>query len=316
MIEPLRGLVTLGETMGLLSATEIGPLRHCSTMSISMAGSESNVSIGVRRLGVPAEWIGRIGPDEFGEIILRELRAEGVVAHAVVDEAPTGLMLKERRISGLTRVSYYRTHSAGSRLCPSDIQEAAVAGAGVLHVTGLTLALGTQPAAAVRTALDIAEGAHVPISFDVNYRAALWTANAARPVLRSLLGSVDIVFAGAQEAQLLVDATEPTDLARGIAKLGPSQVVIMRGSAGATALIDGELHDVPAIPVDCVDPVGAGDAFVAGYLSQLLKGSPPNRRLDTAARAGAFAVSAIGDWQGLPRYDELGLLGADDRVLR
>lgn len=310
------GLVTIGETMALLSAEEVGPLRHGRHLSVGMAGSESNVSIGVRRLGVPATWFGRVGSDEFGDLVERELRAEGVTARVTRDDsAPTGLMIKERRTAEVVRVTYYRSGSAGSRLCSDDLDEETIRSADVLHVTGITVALGPKPAGAVRAAVDIARAAGVLVSFDVNYRAALWSAAEARACLVDVARYADIVFAGESEARLLVgdDGDEMLSL---LAALGPSQILLKRGDRGSVAVIDGVRLEQPAVPVGVVDPVGAGDAFVAGYLAELLKGSLPERRLEVAAIGGAFAVSARGDWEALPRASELRLLGFEESVRR
>jgi 2-dehydro-3-deoxygluconokinase len=170
-------LVTLGETMALFSSDRVGPLRHAATMRVGIAGAESNVAIGVRRLGHPAAWIGRVGSDELGHLVLGRLRAERVdVDAAVVDQdAPTGLMVKEHRTADLTRVVYYRRDSAGSRLEPGDLDEARIRAARVLHLTGITPALSATARAAVHAAAETARGAGVPVSLDVNYRAALWS---------------------------------------------------------------------------------------------------------------------------------------------
>jgi 2-dehydro-3-deoxygluconokinase len=318
-------LVTLGETMGVLIPAAAGPLHRGAGLRLSVAGSESNVAIGVRRLGVAATWIGRVGPDEVGDLILRELRAEDVAVRVVRDRAPTGMMLKTTRAAGITRVSYFRAASAGSRLAPEDLDEGAIAAAGVLHVTGITPALGPRPAAAVHAAIEIARAAGAPVSLDVNYRAALWDAAAAGAALRDLARRADILFAGEHEARLLADPGDPAGpvgpagpaaMARELAGLGPRQVLIKRGQLGSVALIDGRRHEQPALPVLAVDPVGAGDAFVAGYLAELLAGRPPAARLATAAAAGAFAVTVSGDWEGLPTRAELDLLDAPDDVIR
>jgi 2-dehydro-3-deoxygluconokinase len=311
-----RGLVTLGETMGLLTPMTAGPLRHAPGLRLSIAGAESNVAIGVSRLGGAATWIGRVGQDEIGDLVLRELRAEGVTVHAVRDGAPTGLMLKTASAAGVTRVSYYRAASAGSRLEPGDLDEAAIAAAGVLHVTGITPALGLGPAAAVRAAIEIARASGVPVSLDVNYRSALWDAARAAAAIADLIACVDIVFAGEQEAALLVGPAEPEQLARRLSGLGPGQAIIKRGERGSVAWIDGACLHQAAVGVRAVDPVGAGDAFVAGYLADLLAGQPPAVRLATAAAAGAFAVTVQGDWEGLPSRPDLALLDAPDNVIR
>jgi 2-dehydro-3-deoxygluconokinase len=309
-------LVTLGETMGLLAPVGVGALHHAGDLRLSIAGAESNVAIGVCRLGGRAVWMGRVGRDEIGELILRELRAEGVTVVAVDDAAPTGLMLKTRRTTEITRVSYFRSGSAGSRLSPEDVDEDRVRAAGVLHVTGITPALGAAPAAAVRAAVETARSCGVPVSFDLNYRAALWDRATASNVLRDLVKHADIVFAAEHEAALVVDADTPEHAARALAGLGPGQAVVKLGARGSVAVIDGAVHHRAAIPVRALDPVGAGDAFAAGYLSELLNGASPARRLATATASGAFAVTVAGDWEGLPRRDELALLDVADDVVR
>ena len=312
----MTGLVTLGETMGLLVAAELGPLGHVHPFRLRMAGAESNVAIGTRRLGVESTWIGRLGRDGIGDLIERELRAEGVHTSISRDDAPTGLMLKTARTSDLTQVSYYRTGSAGSRLTSADVNETTIATADVLHVTGITPALGPGPAAAVRKAVEVARAHAVTVSFDLNYRAALWDRATAGPVLGELVELSDVLFAGPEEAALIVAAGPPQQMARELATVGPTQVIIKLGHLGAVARIDDQPHTCDVVPVRVADPVGAGDAFVAGYLSELIAGEPSGTRLATAAAAGAFAVTVSGDWEGLPHRHELALLNRTDNVMR
>lgn len=313
------GLVTLGETLGLLVADDVGPLSLARGMRLGMGGAESNVAIGVARLGVPATWIGCLGEDPVGDLIERQLLAERVRALVRRDPAPTALMLRERRTGTAARVHYYRHGSAGSRLRPADLPDGVVEEAGVLHLTGITPALGADPAAAVFEAVRRARTAGVPVSVDLNFRSRLWDADAAAPVFRDLAAGADILFAGDDEARIALGAGAPTDpgpLAVALAALGPSEVVVKLGRRGATARIDGELIEVPAVPVHAVDTVGAGDAFVAGYLASRLLGRGVAERLSTAAVAGAFAVTVPGDWEALPRPHELALLTAEEDVQR
>ncbi|WP_406283517.1 sugar kinase [Embleya sp. NBC_00896] len=314
-------VVTLGETMVLLTAPRIGPLRHARTLDVATGGAESNLAIGITRLGRRAAWIGRVGDDEFGRLVLAVLGGEGLDTRgAVVDpQAPTGLMVKARRTSAATDVRYYRAGSAGSRLCPDDVDPALVRSARVLHVTGITPALSATARAAVRAAVAEAAAAGVPVSLDLNYRQALWSAEEAATELRALATGADILFATESEARLVLKASDHTpvaDLARDLCALGPAQVLLKQGARGALAIVDGVRHDVPPLRVDAVDPVGAGDAFAAGYLAELLEGGSVAERVATAAAAGAFAVTVPGDWEGLPRRDELGLLRLDDAVAR
>ncbi|KOG34481.1 sugar kinase [Streptomyces resistomycificus] len=314
-VEPY--LVTLGDVLAVMAAREPGPFALGTALRLGIAGAESNVAVGVSRLGGSATWIGRVGDDELGDLVLRELRAEGVTTVAARDSAPTSLLLKERRTSTHSRTRYYRTHTAGARLTADDIPEHVVAGAAVLHITGITPALGNGPAAAVTRAVDIAAAAGVTISLDINYRSLLWSEAEARQSLLPLIRRSDLVFAGPHEAALVVPGADGAEeLAEGVCDLGPGGAVIKLGADGAYALLDGRPHRQPAVPVQVHDSVGAGDAFAAGYLAELLAGEPPQRRLATAALLGAFAVSTAGDWEGLPRRSELGLLDHHDDIVR
>ncbi len=310
-------VLTFGETMALMRTDQVGPLAHASTLSLGIGGSESNLAIGLQRLGVQAVWCGRVGADSLGNLVEREIRAEGVDVRIAVDpSAPTGLMIKERRTPASQRVSYYRAGSAGSRITPDDIDEQLISGAALLHVSGITPALSPQAEATVRYAVATARAHHVRVSFDLNYRGNLWSAEDARRVYRDIIPLADIVFAGDEEAAIAVGAAEPEELARRIAALGPSQTVIKLGADGALALIQDTIFRQSAVTVDAVDTVGAGDAFVAGYLAEFITGRGPQERLNTAATTGAFACLVPGDWEGFPRRHELPMLQAREPVSR
>ncbi|SDS75515.1 sugar kinase [Jiangella sp. DSM 45060] len=311
------GLVTLGEAMALVAAAETGGWAHHRAALVSVAGAELNVAVGVRRLGRPATWISRVGADGFGELMLRELRAEGITAVATIDDTrPTGLMVKERPNSLHTRVRYYRAGSAASALTAFDLPLEPIQQAAVLHVTGITPALGPGPASAVQLAVDTAKAAGTIVSLDLNYRSALWGRDDAAAALTPLARQADVLFAGPEEASLIVPEGDPADMAHALAGLGPRQVIIKMGADGAVSLVDGELRRTPAVPVQVVDTVGAGDAFVAGYLTELMDGASVDRRLATAVAAGAFACTSLGDWEGLPTRADLPALQATEAVHR
>ncbi|MET0703986.1 MAG: sugar kinase [Mycobacterium sp.] len=311
-------VVTLGETMALMRADSPGPLQHASGLSLGMGGSESNFAIALRRLGTTVTWVGRVGVDSLGDYIRRELAAEQIDAEVVADPtAPTGLMIKERRTCATQKVWYYRRGSAGSHLSSTDLPVEKIRRARLLHVTGITPALSESASTAVHRAIDIARDAGTLVAFDVNYRTSLWAPEVAGEVFRGLAARADIVFASDDEAVLLVGATDdPIDLARGIADLGPAQVVIKLGDRGCVALVDGVTYRVEAVKVDTLDSVGAGDGFVAGYVAELLSGADASVRLDTAVRVGAFACLVPGDWEGMPRRSELAMLEAREPVTR
>jgi 2-dehydro-3-deoxygluconokinase len=315
-------VVTMGETMALMKADTPGPLAHSRSVGIGMGGAESNFAIALSRLGVAVTWAGRVGGDSLGELVLRELRAEGIDVHGIVDpQAPTGLMIKERRTSEQLKVWYYRSGSAGSRLQSRDVPEEKIRAARLLHITGITPALSASAAAAVELAVSIAHNAGTLVSLDLNYRAALWSRQEAGELYRKLLPQVDLVFAGDEEAMIALGLDQsqphpPLDLARRLAALGPRHAIVKLGPQGAVAVVDEVEHTQAAVPVNVVDTVGAGDAFVAGYIAELLAGETLEQRMRTAVRTGAFACQVPGDWEGMPRRGELGLLDARDPVAR
>ena len=302
-------VVTVGETLGLIRPIAPGRLRHTLRASLGIGGAESNLAVGVTRLGHRAAWIGRVGADAWGDLILDELRAEGVdLSRARVDpERPTGLMLKHQQVNGITSVTYARRDSAGSALSPLDIPEDLIAPGRILHVTGITPALSSSAAAAVDYAIDLARVAAATVSVDLNYRKRLWGERDAVPVLRRLAVGADILFAGEDEAALLVGSLALEQTCEALAEIGPRHVILKRGSRGAAAFIDGELLRVDASPVAALaDPVGAGDAFAAGYLAGFLEGLEPTASLSLAAHVGALAVSGPGDWESVPHRWMLG----------
>jgi 2-dehydro-3-deoxygluconokinase len=311
-------VLTAGETMGLFSASRVGEVHLGDSYRFSVGGTESNVAIGLSRLGTPAVWLGRVGDDEVGRVITRSLQGEQIDARVIVDDgARTAVMTRTKRLPGRSHVSYFRDRSAGSRLAPTDIPADLVRGAALVHLTGVTPALSKTAAAAVFELLRIAKLAGVPVSFDVNYRSRLWAPDDAIPVLRTIAAEADIILAGDSEAELLTGEQAADAQLTALASLGvASQIIIKRGAEGACGLFDGEREAAPGMPIAVVDTVGAGDAFAAGYLHALLQGAAPLHRLSLANRVAAFVCSADGDWEGLPLPSELGLLDDLEPVTR
>ncbi|WP_292719036.1 sugar kinase [Microbacterium sp. 13-71-7] len=311
-----RAVVTFGETMGLAANETPGSIVTARAHTLSFGGADSNVAIALSRLGIPAIWISRLGIDPFGDLIERELRAEGVEVRATRDrEHPTGFMLKQRRTTYTATVSYWRRNSAASFLSASDLPDDVLRDAAMLHVTGITPGLSESAQAATFDAIARARAAGVTVSFDVNHRDGVWSRETASPVYRRIAEAADIVFAGVEEAALLVAAPDG-GLESAVSALGPDQVVIKRGADGATALIDGALLQQEAVPVEVVDTVGAGDAFVAGYLAAFLEGADPRGRLLQAVTTGALACTSRGDWEGSPNRADLLSQGATEGVAR
>jgi sugar/nucleoside kinase (ribokinase family) len=299
-------LVTIGEALVCLAARE-GRLDAAHRLSKSVGGTESNTAIGLARFGCAATWISAVGDDPMGDEILRTLRGEGVdVSHVRRDpDAPTGMMLRERRAIDEVHVFYYRRGSAASLLGPGDVPAELVASARRAHVTGVTLALGEGPRAAVHRLLELAATNDVAVSFDPNLRRKLWSDGDAAAACADLLPRVSDLLTNEDELLALTGTSHLDDGLAAMASYGIARVVVKRGDRGVAAVYDGKRHEVPPEPVAVVDTIGAGDAFNAGYLFGLLQ----DESFETCLRLGSWVASRVvahpGDWEGLPDRREL-----------
>ena len=300
-----RDVITAGETMVLGVPPRPGRLRHAGNLELKIGGAESNLAIALSRLGLSAGWAGYLGDDEPGQLVLDRIRAEGVDTSRVsrIEGRPTGLYLREQ-VGADVRVYYYRQGSAASTMQRDAFDPAYLGGARFVHLTGITPALSEGCRAFVLWAAREAGASGARVSFDVNYRSKLWGTKEAREFAEEILPEVYLLLAGDEEARALWDRDDET-LVRELAGLGPEEVVLKTGSAGSLALVDGEILEHPAFRVPEVDPVGAGDAFAAGYLAGHLWGLPAKERLRAANAMGALSVATLGDYEGLPDKDEL-----------
>jgi 2-dehydro-3-deoxygluconokinase len=301
----LGRVITAGETMALVVPPSPGRLRHATSLSLSIGGAESNVAIGLARLGIPASWISVLGDDELGELVLHRLRAEGVDTSGVrrIADRATGLYLREE-VAGRLRVYYYRSGSAAATLSPNAFDPSMLQGAAFLHLTGITGALSQECAEFLPWAASTARDAGVRVSYDVNYRSRLWEPSAAQAATEALLPLIDVLFVGHDEANALWGWETDTALEQ-LSKIGPSEVILKLGADGCAAMINGEQLTSPGFPARQLDPIGAGDAFDAGYLAATLWGWAPEKRLRAANAMGAFCVQNLGDYEGLPNRREL-----------
>lgn len=315
----MTSVLTFGETMGLVRADDLGSWETVGRALISIGGADSNVAIGLSRLGVDTTWVGRVGDDALGRRVEREIRGESVTTRVVVDATrTTGLMLKERRTPVHSRVTFYRRGSAGSALRPNDITDDEIEASRLVLVNGVTASLSETARETVLSVVMRARSKGVLVAFDVNHRSSLWTHGDPRPLYREIAEASDIVFAGPDEAHLLLGGATMTDAeyAAELIALGPGQAVVKSGAAGAVAREGTRIASAPAVRIVPVDTVGAGDAFVAGYLAALLDGATLSERLSLAVRCGAFACLGPGDWESLPRRADLTLLTSADPVQR
>ena len=308
-------VVTLGEAMVMLVADRPGPLEAATAYAKRTAGAETNVAIGLARLGLRVGWGSRLGADSMGRYLLAEMQREGVdCSHVELAEGErTGMQFKGRvEGGGDPPVEYHRKGSAASRMTADQLDADWLTSARQLHVTGVFPALSPNCLEATRRAIALMQGAGRAISFDPNLRPTLWASqDVMRDTLNSLAVQCDTVLPGIEEGLVLTGDRDPAAIARYYRSRGVGRVIVKLGP-------DGAYYDdreagcgrVPAFAVERVlDTVGAGDGFAVGVISALLEG----RGVEAAARRGAWigarAVQVLGDTEGLPTRVQLSEAG-------
>jgi len=302
-------VVTLGEAMALFLTQEATPLRSADRFVRGVAGAESNVAVGVARLGLRSSWCGRVGDDALGHGLLDRLRGEGVdLSGASVDSAAsTGVLVRDRHAERTVSVAYARTGSAATRMTVADIDPDWLQAAEVVHLTGITPALGPGPAEAVAFAATEATRRGTRVALDLNLRRRLWSDDEAAAALVPLLPFVDTLFGGLDELAAISGRSSVAEGCQWALDQGCRVVVVKKGPEGATARTADGSVDATAPLSAVVDTVGAGDAFVAGYLAATVAGAGLQEALEQGCRVGAAAVQVAGDLDGLP-YGTGGLL--------
>jgi 2-dehydro-3-deoxygluconokinase len=316
-------VVTIGETMTVFTPNEEGPLRHARSFSMKFGGAESNVAIGLSRLGHRSRWISRLGEDEFGDAMHSFIRGEGVdVSYVTRDaNAPTGVFFKEFRRLNDTRVYYYRKDSAASKMTAELLAEHAIQDAVYLHITGITPALGESCQLLIDKAIRIAKETGTKIVFDPNIRLKIWAdENEARHFITKYASESDIVMPGVTEAEFLFGSHTREVLVDRFHELGVETVLLKLGKEGSLISSPSvpKTH-VPGFFVDrVVDPIGAGDAFASGVLSGLLDGLALEEAARRGNAMGAMVTMVNGDVEGLPIRDDLDLFmsGGEEDVTR
>ncbi len=300
--------------MALFVADDAGPLEHALTFHKRTAGAETNVAIGLARLGFRTAWASRLGADATGRFLLATMQAEGIdCSHVATDAAHgSGLMLKSKSSDGADpAIEYHRANSAASHLGVADIDEAWLTSARHLHATGVFAGVSATTLPVAQRTMALMRGAGRSVSFDPNLRPALWASEAAmRDAINELASRADWVLPGLEEGRRLTGEATPEGIARFYRAGGAKCVVVKLGSEGAYFESDADSGFVAGFPVEqVVDTVGAGDAFAVGVISGLLDGLSLAQAVRRAAWLGARAVQVVGDSEGLPTRAELAAAG-------
>jgi 2-dehydro-3-deoxygluconokinase len=314
----MHDLVAIGEVMLRLSLPSPARFETARQLDVQIGGAEANVAAACARLGLRTAWLSALPANAWGARIRRELTGHGVDCGYVgsIDDARVGVYFLEfgsppRPI----RVLYDRRDSAFARLTPEAIDWEPVRRARCVHLSGITPALGSGPRRIVEQALREAAA----VSFDVNYRAALWPPAEARAFAERILPAARHVFLGQSEAETVFGLTGPAERnVEALARLAPkATIALLQGEAGSLVLDGGRLwRPSRRHAVEVVDPIGAGDAFVAGFLWATLGGRGSQAAVDAAAAVAALKCSTWGDIALVDARDVEDLLAGGPDVRR
>jgi 2-dehydro-3-deoxygluconokinase len=307
-------VITFGEAMMLLVAEQPGPLEQADIFHKRTAGAETNVAIGLARLGLNVGWASRLGTDSMGRYLLSAMLDEGIdCSHVVCDASQkTGFQFKGRVTDGSDPpVEYHRQGSAASHMGVTDIDAAWLTGARHLHATGVFAAISASTLPTAARTMDLMRGAGRSVSFDPNLRPTLWASpDVMRASINDLATRADWVLPGLEEGRFLTGETTPEGITGFYRQRGAALVVVKLGSEGAyfeSATDSGYVAGFPVSQV--VDTVGAGDGFAVGVISALLEGLSVAEAVRRGAWIDARAVQVLGDSEGLPTRAELNEAG-------
>jgi 2-dehydro-3-deoxygluconokinase len=308
-------VITYGEAMMLLVADRPGPLELAQSFHKRTAGAETNVAIGLARLGLKVGWASRLGTDSMGRYLLAAMQAEGIdCSHVVCDASQkTGFQFKGQVNDGSDPpVEYHRKGSAASHIGVADIDENWLRSARHLHATGVFAAVSASTLPAAQKTMALMRDAGRSVSFDPNLRPTLWASpEAMRAAINDLAARAQWVLPGLEEGRFLTGEDTPERVARWYRERGAQLVVVKLGREGA--YYDDHLNGfglVPGFPVaKVIDTVGAGDGFAVGVISALLEGLDVPQAVSRGAWIGARAVQVMGDSEGLPTRAELKTAG-------
>lgn len=301
-------VITLGETMLRLSPPDPLRIEQATSYEAHVGGSESNVAVGLARLGLRVAWLSRMTDNALGHSIVNAIRAQGVDTSHVTwtAEDRVGLYFYEAGSAPRGgRVIYDRANSAAAHMQPADLPDSVMSsdGARLVHLTGITLALSDS---AAQTALALAQSAKQQgwqLSFDVNYRQLLWSAEGAREGCQALAAMADILFLPLRDAiNLYHTPSDPMAAVERMQQMFPQATIVMTlGDEGAIVRRGETTLQQPAYPAGSVGRVGGGDAFVAGYLYGHLTGASLDEALRWGTASAAYKYSIVGDMALLDR---------------
>lgn len=282
----MTDVVTFGEAMIRLSPPLFRRLEQTTTLDVAVGGAELNVAVGVSRLGLSATWVSCLPANPLGRMAQNKARELGVDTRWIEwdPNGRMGLYFVEYGSSPRpSSVTYDRASSSISRLDGMDFKwEPILRGARLFHTSGVTTALSERASEQVHDAMETARRLGVLVSYDLNYRARLWSEDKARAVQEPLMGLVDVLITTEEDTRRVfgIEGTDYEEVAKKLADRYGLKIVtitlrgdlsVLRNQWTAIAYADDEFARDRTYDIEIVDRVGGGDAYAAGFVYGLLK---------------------------------------------
>ncbi|PQV65479.1 fructokinase [Abditibacterium utsteinense] len=299
----------------MVSAASDASLGETASFLKAPGGAPANVAVGLQRLGVLSGFMGQVGDDPFGHWLRDTVAREGVdVSHlAMSDAARTTIAFVATRHDGKKDICFYRNPGADAQFSLGQIAPQAFDDARLFHCGSVSLSLEPCRSAQFEAARRAREAGAL-ISFDPNWRPSLWNDfGLAHDLIWQMMPLSDVVKVADEEWEFVTGTSNFQEGAAKIRACGPKLVVITRGSDGAIFDFEGGHEAVGGFKAEALDTLGAGDAFVAGLLSQILEFGLENCRDATKMReilrfsnaCGAIATQKAGAIPALPTKNEV-----------
>jgi 2-dehydro-3-deoxygluconokinase len=290
-------VLALGEAMIEFNQSTAGEPTYLQ----GFGGDVSNFLIAASRQGASAGFVSAVGNDQFGQLLLDLWRTERVDTSTVrIDNnAPTGVYFVSHGANG-HRFDYLRAGSAASRYAASDLPLEVIAAAKVVHLSGISLAIGVSACDAAFAAIDHARSHGVKVSFDTNLRLKLWPLARARAVMLEAIRATDICLPSWDDVTDLTGLTDKDAIVDFLLGLGPKVVALKLGKEGAYIATPDERRVVPGRVVQAVDATGAGDCFGGAFIARIVAGDEPFAAARYANVAAGLSTQGFGAVAPIP----------------
>ena len=290
-------VLTMGRCAVDFYCNDIGvPLKHAKSFNVYVGGCPANVAVGTRRLGLKSLILTRVGAEPLGDFILHFLETEGVGTEAIVRDPHhlCGLVVLGIEPPDRFPLTFYRENCADINLTLDDVRAAPLDQARLLFVSGT--GFSREPSASATTAaVEMAQAGGAEAMLDIDYRPTLWDdPRAFGPALRRIIALVDLAVGTEEEIKAAADEPEVEAAVARLLSVGRNlrALVVKRGQRGATVFTrDGERIDAPPFPVEILNVIGAGDAFVSGFLYGYRRGWDWHRCARFGNATGAMVVT-------------------------